>query len=317
VDRLIVGMGLCFAMVLAPIAARADEPSATTVDPKDDALEHWKRGLDLYDEQDFANALIEFRKAYSIAPTYKVLYNIGQVCFQLTDYACALNNFQQYLRDGGNNIASDRRKEVEIDLEKLKTRVGSVEIVTNVAGADVLIDDVSVGKAPLASSIVVSAGRRKITVTKEGVGVATRVVEVAGTDSLRVELMLATPAAPAAREAPRVITPSRWTTLSFVGVGAAGALAIAGTVTGLLAIRASNDLGEERFVGSDPPSSFDSKSRSVKNLSLATDLLLGSAALTLGTTLVLTLTRSPKAERAPATVSLGVTPGGIVLQGAF
>jgi hypothetical protein len=300
-------LACALAVSLFVVTAHADE--------KDEALSRWKRGLELYEEQDFPNALIEFRKAYSLAPSYKVLFNIGQVCFQLTDYACALNSFQQYLKDGGNNISTDRRKEVERDLEKLRTRVGSLEIVTNVAGADVLIDDVVVGKSPLAASIVVSAGRRKITVMKEGNGSETRIVEVAGTDSLRVEVKLAVPTPPPPKPEPPMVTPSKWTTLSFIGIGGAGVLAIAGGVTGILAIRASNDLEAQRFVGNEPPPSFDDKSRKVSNLSLATDVLLGAAAVTLATTLTLTLIRSPKPER--ATVSLGVMPAGIVMAGAF
>lgn len=285
---------------------------ADELDPKDEALAHWKRGLELYEEQDYANALIEFRKAYSIAPTYKVLYNIGQVCFQLTDYACALTSFQQYLKDGDGNIASDRKKEVEKDLEKLKTRVGSLEIVCNIASADVFVDDVAVGKTPL-TSFVVSAGRRKITVSKDGYGSSTRIVEVAGTDSLRVEIHLVDPA-PRPRPPPPAPIPSRWTTLSFVGVGVGSALAITGGVTGFLALRAEKSLEEERYVGAEPSAAFDSKSRRVQNLALATDLLLAGAAITIGTTLVLTLTRTPRAEHP---VSLRVGPTGLALSGSF
>jgi hypothetical protein len=310
VERLIQIVALTACLFATPIA-RADGT------PPDEALQHWERGLELYDEQDFPNALIEFRKAYSIAPSYKVLYNIGQVCFQLKDYGCALTSFQRYLKDGGNNIASDRRKEVEKDLEKLKTRVGSIEVVTNVPGADVLVDEVLVGKAPLPASVIVTAGRRKITVTKDGVGTATRIVDVASTDSIRVEVNLETPKSAPPPPLPVMVMPSKWTTWSYVGLGAAGALAVAGGVTGVLALRASSDLEEERFVGSAPSSSFDAKSDRVRNLGIATDVLFAGAAVTLGTTLVLTLARTPKPEPAPASISLGVTPGGMVLQGAF
>src|SRR5690349_11541014 len=66
----------------------------------DEAQMRFKRGLELYDEQDFQNALIEFRRAYELQPTYKILYNLGQVCYQLTEYACALRNFEKYLKEG-------------------------------------------------------------------------------------------------------------------------------------------------------------------------------------------------------------------------
>jgi len=298
------------ALAVLPTGARADEP-------KDDALAHWQRGLELYEEQDFQSALIEFRKAYSIAPTYKVLYNIGQVCFQLTDYACALKSFQQYLRDGGANIEDDRKQELEKDILKLRRRVGSLEVVSNVSGADVFIDDAAVGKTPLSTSIVVSAGRRKITVSKDGYGSGTRIVDVAGTDSVRVEITLAEPTPRPRAAEPPMITPSRWTTWSYVGLGTASALAIAGGVTGVLAVRAERDLEEHRFVGAETAASFDAESRRVRNLALATDLLLGGAVATLATTITLTLMHNPKKEPAPAAVSAFVSPLGFVVQGSF
>lgn len=301
---------LALALFACPLVANAD-------DAKDEALSHWNHGLELYNEQDFPNALIEFRKAYEIAPTYKVLYNIGQVCFQLTDYACALNSFEQYLRDGAANIAGDRRKEVDEYIVKLRTRVGALEIVSNIAGAEVFIDDAAVGTTPLAKSITVSAGRRKITVSKDGYGKETRIIDIAGTDSLRVEIKLPDPTARPRPPEPPTIVPSRWTTWSYVGLGTASALAVAGGVTGILALRAERDLEERRFVGNEPSAAFDASSRRISNLALATDLLLGGAVVTLATTVTLTLIRTPKKEHAATTVSFGVAPTGCFLQGSF
>jgi hypothetical protein len=296
-----------------PKPADAAPPPAN--DPKADAMAHWKRGLELYEEQDFNNALIEFRKAYGLAPTYKVLYNIGQVCYQLTDYACALKSFEQYLKDGSGSIASDRRKEVEREIEKLRSRVGSLEIVTNVPGADVFVDDILIGKSPLPGTIIVSAGRRKIVISKQGHMPATRIVEVAGTDSMRVELPLADPAGkPAAVAESR---PSKWTTLSTVGVGFAAVFAVGAGITGAAAWGASKDLEEQKFVGATPSRDFDDKSARVRTLSIASDVLLGAAVLTLGTTLVLTVIRSPAPERSPASVALKVSPTGLFLNGEF
>ena len=309
----VVGAPLASTAQTTPTDESAKPPGAN--DPKADAVAHWKRGLELYEEQDFNNALIEFRKAYGLAPTYKVLFNIGQVCYQLTDYACALRSFEQYLKDGAGNIASDRRKEVEREIDKLRSRVGSLEIVTNVAGADVFVDDVLIGKSPLPSSIVVSAGRRKIVVSKQGHMPATRIVEVAGTDSMRVELPLADPTGK-----PTVVVesrPSKWTTLSTVGVGLAAAFAVGAGVTGIAAWNASKDLEDQKFVGATPSREFDDKSSRVRTLSIASDVLLGAAVLTLGTTLVLTVIRSPAPERSPAAVALKLSPTGLFLNGEF
>ncbi|WP_394848082.1 PEGA domain-containing protein [Pendulispora brunnea] len=296
----------------------------------DEAQMRFKRGLELYDEQDFQNALIEFRRAYELQPTYKILYNLGQVCFQLTEYACALRNFEKYLKEGGPNVASDRRAEVERDIAKLQTRIGRIEIVTNVPGVDITIDDTYIGKTPLDASVPVGAGRRKITATKEGRAPLTRIVEVAGTESTRVQLdMVSNVTTVTAPE-----TPSKWTTWSTVGVIAAGGLAAVGATTGILALKASSDLKDSRFAGNTPDSSTENQQSKVKTLSVVTDVFIGAAIATLGTTLILTLTRDPKPEEAeekpeekkaaralPKRPSLqmnvGVGPGSVMLGGRF
>jgi len=295
-------------------------PPAPPTSP-DEASSRFKRGLELYDEQDFPNALIEFRRAYELQPSYRILYNLGQVCFQLTEYACALRNFEKYLKEGGASVPSDRRAEVERDMAKLQTRIGRLQIITNTPGVDISIDDTYIGRTPLDTPVPVAAGRRKIVATKEGRAPLTRVIEVAGTESARVELELVSNVTTVSAEG----TPSKWTTLSTVFVGVAGAFAVAGATTGILALKASSDLKDIRFAGSTPSSEADSKQSQVKTLSLVTDVFFGAAAVTLGTTLLVTFLRDPKADEgekaeeksALQKLQFGIGPGSVTLGGRF
>ena len=86
------------ALTLATARVRADDdvpaaPPATEEpahDPvSDEARARIRRGLELYDEGDFRLALIELERAYQILPSYKILYNLGQVHFQLGEHARA------------------------------------------------------------------------------------------------------------------------------------------------------------------------------------------------------------------------------------
>src|SRR6185503_10103767 len=95
-------------------------------------------------------------------PSYKLLYDIAQICFQMTDYPCALRTFTRYLEQGKGDVPAQRRDEVQADIEKLKARVALLRITTSKPGAEIFVDDVSVGKAPLAEPVMVSAGRRKV-----------------------------------------------------------------------------------------------------------------------------------------------------------
>src|SRR4051812_42949552 len=87
-----------FLRVTSPCAlAAADEAKAPTKANIEEAQRRYVRGKDLYEENDFQAALVEFRRAYDLAPNYKLLYNIAQVCYQLQDYPGALRTFNKYL----------------------------------------------------------------------------------------------------------------------------------------------------------------------------------------------------------------------------
>src|SRR6185369_3894831 len=118
-----------------------------------------------YKDHDFVAAMVEFKRAYELVPNYVVLYNIGQTARELKDYAAALTAYERYLRDGGAKVLAPRKKEVQGAIDELKKKVGAIKITTNVDGAEVLVDDVSVGKTPLADPVVVNVGRRKLSAT--------------------------------------------------------------------------------------------------------------------------------------------------------
>jgi hypothetical protein len=168
-------------------------------DPKgtaavDEAKAHFKTGTELYDENNFRGALVEFQRAYQLAPSYRVLYNIGQVDMELADYAGALIAYRRYLREGGPDVSADRVKEVNAEIQRLQGRVGSI-VVQTAAGAEVLVDDLSVGYAPLPESMTVNIGRHKVSVHQANQPSADRIVDVAGQQQVTVALANDTPAA--------------------------------------------------------------------------------------------------------------------------
>ena len=100
--------------------------------PAKEASKHFQRGVALYGEADYRAALVEFRKAYEIAPNATVLYNIGQTYYQLQNYAAALTTLERYLNEAGAQAA--HRSEVETTLEILQSRVVRVSITSNLPG---------------------------------------------------------------------------------------------------------------------------------------------------------------------------------------
>jgi hypothetical protein len=214
------------------------------------ASQHFQRGVALYGEADYHAALVEFHRAYAIAPNPAVLYNIGETEYQLLDYAAALTSFERFLTEVSPGDA--RRGEVEGDLEVLRARVGHVSITTTPAGADVTVDDQPAGRTPLEHPLLVSIGHHRIVAAVPGRQAVTRYVDVAADDALSVAIPMPEPAPPPTRsEVSLAPVQGRTTshgdgTLRLIGWIGTGALTAAAVGFGVLAMRESHELESER-----------------------------------------------------------------------
>ncbi len=265
----------------------------------------FQHGVELYKEGDFRAAIIEFKRAYDAAPNYKILYNLAQTELEVQDYAAALAAFRRYLEEGAREIPRDRKAQVEAEIRKLERRVARVTVRSSVEGAEVLVDDVVVGRTPLAGPLVVSAGRRKITVAREGQQ-RTRTLDVAGGDQAAVDLDLprkevppvvpapppavekpaAPPAAPQPVDPPKREAP-RSNTGVYIGLGATAALTVGAVVTGLMALSARSDFTTRLQTQPGARSDIEDARSRTATLALATDILAGAAIASAVVTIVL------------------------------
>ncbi len=155
------GYVIALCLLLQSVAqAQAVPPSDTA---RALASGHFRRGVELFQEGAFRAALVEFQRAYEIAPDHRLLYNIGQTKLELQDYLGAAQSYEGYLSGGYLDIAPERRTAVEEALTALRERVASVDIAVNRKGAEVLIDDVKVGVAPLSTPVLINKYKRKRT----------------------------------------------------------------------------------------------------------------------------------------------------------
>lgn len=313
--RALAGVLASFPLLSGVAQAEGAPPSAEAVA---EARARFNRGLALYKDGDLPSALAELRKADALAPSYRLKYNIGQVCEEQHDYACALTAFRTYLDGGGPEIPRSRRASVEAEIQKITPFVAALRITVDEPGAEISIDDLVVGTAPLADPIKVSSGVRRVS-ARHGAAVATRSVEVAGGEELAVALTLraetrastAQPpgnnAAPAAAtaETPRAKTP----TIVWIGWAGAGAFAVGSAITGVLALQASHALADERGTYPTTPDQLHGKSNSAAHLALAADVLGVLALASAGTALYFTFT--------PETQSGHASGGSFALRGKF
>ena len=293
---------------MLPHTAAAGEDRASVRE----AAKHFQRGVTLYGETDYRGALVEFNRAYAIAPSRVVLYNIGETDYQLRDYAGALTTFEKYLAEAGPN--DTHRAELEYNVKELRSRVGQLTIMTVPAGAEISVDDRVVGKTPFERPVIVSIGRLKVSASAPGRPSVTRYVDVAAEDNVSVNLELSASAAAVPRlDAPTpayvVDTPmapgsdistshqtggSSWRTAGWIatGVFAAGAVGF-----GLLARKESNDLKTARATSyPTTASTLDRRANRTTTFAVLTDSLAAAAIVVGGLTLYSTLGSGGESE---------------------
>lgn len=300
-----------------PTLARAQgapEPSAAARD----ANIHFMRGVALYGEADYKGALVEFRRAMEILPSPLVLYNIGQTHYQLQNYAESLVAFERYLNEAG--AKATHRADVQSSIALLKTRVGRIDVASNVPGSEVAIDDEVSGKTPLPAPITVSLGRRKVRVSAPGYQTMDRNVDVAAGDTVPLVVTLErlgqAPSGPTGGAPARVDDTKALRTIGWIATGVLGAAAI---TTGVLALGSAGRLSDARNAFPGSKSDIDSKSSQTLALSITSDVLGALTIVTAGVTIYLTLSAPRDPQPRVGLLSTPVHPslGGFQLRGEF
>jgi tetratricopeptide (TPR) repeat protein len=319
---------LCSAMVATValpcgVASAQGKPTASALAQ---GRTHFLRGVDLFRDQDYRAALIEFRRANEIAPSYRILYNLGQTYFELQDYVGAHDAFQGYLDQGGTQIPAARRTQVAEDLLKLEARMAYLTVTVDADGASVAVDDVPAGTTPLRAPVRVSSGERRISATLEGRGTVSRTLEVAGADQLTVNLELPRAAVPSPpvpvamvrpaplEAAPPPPAPSR--TPMWIAGSATVGLVAATTVLGILTLGARHDYDSALDQYPTTQGAVNDARTLVRSLALATDLVGAAALIGAGTTVYFVL-RPPKKNASTTALVLQPALTGATLTATF
>ena len=308
---LVIGLA---ALVMAPATAVAQPDGGVR-----EADRHFQRGVALYVEADYRGALVEFERAYTLAPNGIVLFNVGETQYQLRDYAAALATFEHYLVEAP---ASDSHRTLaEANIKELRTRVGRLRIVTVPPGAEVSIDDKVVGQTPFEKAIVVGVGQVSVKVTMAGRAPVVRTVDVAAEDDVPLTIELPEPAAVAKADSPvqlgvsdhpTVVTPkdnSGWRVAGWVATGLLGGGAIA---FGLLARNESNDLQAARHDFPANANTLNDLANRTRSLSIVADSLAAGAVVIGAVTLFSTI--SARGESRSGQLVLGPSSVGFHMQ---
>lgn len=306
-------LGAAFTLSLAvPAQAQGDAvPGEHTA-----AQDAHRRALELFDHGQYTEALTEFQRAYALAPSFRIQYNIGLCHAALGDAARAVDAFGSYLREGAERIPGPRRAQVESEVARLSKQLASLQLEVEETGSDVTLDGAPLGTGPISRQLRLNQGKHTVSVRSPDGTLKTQTVQLSGGQEQRLHFDAAhtalTPSAPpvtTADAAPHQSRPVPW-----LAWGITGALGAATAVTGVLALSARADERDAKARRGVTHDELVNARDKVSSRALATDVLLAGTAVAAGVSLYLTL--KPSGSREPTT-ALVVGPRELLLRGSF
>jgi hypothetical protein len=293
-----------------------------------EAKAQFEQGLELFSDGQYEQAAIAFERAYDLKPSYKILFNVGQVQNELRHYAAALEAYMLYLAEGGDKIDSLRRKEVQHEVKRLNALVGMINVQTKVKGAVVFVDGRRQGETPLSGKVFVDLGEHEVLVKEDGEQIHKEIVKVAGGQSVTVEFEIKSNADTAKPVKPVEETPPPeddeeppkrvWT---WVALGIGAAAAVGAGVTGGMSYSLVNDIKDD-CDGNNCPSGREDDAGKAENLGNVSTALTVAAAVGI-TAGVLLFFLEPGDDKEESKASVAIVPSaapdnvGLSLTGRF
>ncbi len=290
------------------------------------AREAFDQGVVYFKAEQYQEAARSFRKAYELKPTWKLLFNIAQCEAALKRYGLAFESFESYLLEGGDEVTAARQEAIRVELSRLRDLSGELDI-QGPDGARVHVDGIERGTLPLVGTLRVAGGRHRITVIQDGKTIDERDIKLSGRGVVAISV-----AEPSSR--PEQGEPAESTATAslekkprkplrlwgWITAGTGAATAIAGGITGGVALSKTGDL-EDRCKDNicTDKSDMDLKGEA-ENLGLATDILIpvGGTLVAAG---ILMILLDSKEEKNTAglrmTPILGSHTSGFAIEGRF
>jgi len=285
----------------------------------DDAKASFEEAKQLYNQEKFLEAADAFRQAYELKPTWKLLYNIGQSEAAAKRYGLALEAFEKYLAESGDEITKERQEEVREEIKRLRDMVGSLEVDAP-PDSVVTVNGVERGKTPLPGYIMVAAGvDHHVMVDLDGTSIIDKTIRVSGGQVMTVarEDLPGESAEPAS---------SPLKTIGWIAVGVGAAVLAGGAVTGGMSLSKNNELEDSCTSGSCPSGVDPDVEESRDKLALMTDILIPVGGVLAATGIVLLIVNAAKKEQPEEETSIetAVLPfaipqggGGLMIEGRF
>lgn len=312
-DRLLLILFIVCGLVGESSGARADS------ELEGQAGAHFERGVELYREGSLDAALVEFERAYELIPSYRLLYNLAQIQAERHEYATAVGLFDKYLEAGAEQVAEDRRAEVQTEIEKLRARVAYLAVQTNVEGAKLFVNDALVGSLPLERPVPINSGVWNLRVEKAGYVTARAELKVAGGERPTLNLPLIS--SERAHTGETKASPERAANYLPAWITSATALAFGGATLGLGLAAHSADQQLDLALGRFPvrQGEIDDKRSQLKLYAGLTDACAAASIVALGVAIYLWFDPPRARGRSEPSPTARLMPSerGLGLRGTF
>lgn len=181
------GLGLLLSLT-APLLFAKPLPLGQSL--PGDARRDYDAGRLLFEDGDYATALLKYRAAYDATHDARLLWDVAVCQKNLRHYAKALATLARYVTEGGELLTAQDRKDAADLTRALRPLTEAETIRVSEPGAEVAVDGETVGTSPLAAPVVLDIGTRRVRVSKEGYRTWEEEVPVGGSASTTVDVKL-------------------------------------------------------------------------------------------------------------------------------
>jgi hypothetical protein len=245
---------------LAPVVTTLPARAQTSATETAKVTQLFKSGKAAFGKGDMAEAERYFADAFALRKSSDIAANLAQAELEQQKYRAAAEHFQWALANLLPSASDAQRKAVEAGLSKSRAEVATLRLEIKPEGSDVLVGELNVGKAPLASGVYVDPGEVIVSVKHEGfIAIDKRVMVSKGTEqAVEIALVPKDDATPIAASAPvdsglksdvsasnGADSSPRSAHKSLAPAYAATGVAVAGGVTGLVLLLSANSKADD------------------------------------------------------------------------
>jgi hypothetical protein len=225
-----------FAVLRSPGTAWAQSPDSAAQEPTAEDL--IAKGIDLRKQGHDAEALATFERAYARQASPRAAAQIALAHHALAQWREAERGLFEALRNGDDPWVVRNRLYLEESLAVVQAHLAWLEVVSNVAGAEVWMDRELCGRLPLEQPLRIVAGEVAIEVRAAGYAAMNRTLQIAANSHMKAVFTFEMPepafsprvsgeTSPIPR-APVRRTTSATRTAGWITLGGAGVLALVG-----------------------------------------------------------------------------------------